>query len=273
MPEIAKTDLALKPQSDESEIFFNYTSGNHPVSVYINGILRAQCFSPGYYPYSYSDITDTREKVIVKNGSLTIVFVIKEVADGRKKDEWYWKELRRESLNIDAHSNSITIDIAVSGSNQFTTLAVSSTRPLTPSQIAIVPQKINDNIEEAVESAGGLLIETLPENSIIAIISMGSDDIEMSAFVVEELEFIFVNTRFRNYRVVDRKSLDKIRAEQNFQMSGEVDDVSAISIGKLLGAKIVVTGNLSGTGSIRRLRVKALDVLTGEIVAMASERF
>jgi hypothetical protein len=56
-------------------------------------------------------------------------------------------------------------------------------------------------------------------------------------------------------------------------MSGEVDDDSAISIGKFLGANIVVTGNVSGTGSLRRLRIKALDVLTGEIVSMASERF
>ncbi|MDR0557024.1 MAG: CsgG/HfaB family protein, partial [Treponema sp.] len=70
-----------------------------------------------------------------------------------------------------------------------------------------------------------------------------------------------------------RKSLDRIFEERKFQMSGEVDDDSAISIGKFLGANIVVTGNVSGTGSLRRLRIKALDVLTGEIVSMASERF
>ncbi|MDR0644434.1 MAG: CsgG/HfaB family protein, partial [Treponema sp.] len=70
-----------------------------------------------------------------------------------------------------------------------------------------------------------------------------------------------------------RKSLDRIFEERKFQMSGEVDDDSAISIGKFLGANIVVTGSVSGTGSLRRLRIKALDVLTGEIVSMASERF
>jgi hypothetical protein len=41
----------------------------------------------------------------------------------------------------------------------------------------------------------------------------------------------------------------------------------------LLGANIVITGSISGVGSTRRLRLKALDVKTAEIVAMASEAF
>ncbi|MDR1637290.1 MAG: CsgG/HfaB family protein, partial [Treponema sp.] len=75
------------------------------------------------------------------------------------------------------------------------------------------------------------------------------------------------------FKVVDRKSLDAIKSEQNFQYSGEVDDDSAVSIGKMLGASIVITGSVSGSGSTRRLRVKALNVRTAEIVAMVSERF
>jgi hypothetical protein len=58
-----------------------------------------------------------------------------------------------------------------------------------------------------------------------------------------------------------------------FQSSGEVDDDSAVSIGKLLGANVVITGSISGSDSMRRLRLKALNVQTAEIVAMASERF
>jgi curli biogenesis system outer membrane secretion channel CsgG len=50
-----------------------------------------------------------------------------------------------------------------------------------------------------------------------------------------------------------------------------VDDDSAVSIGKLLGANIVITGSITGVGSARRLRLKTLDVKTAEIVTMASE--
>ncbi|MDR1618408.1 MAG: CsgG/HfaB family protein, partial [Treponema sp.] len=61
--------------------------------------------------------------------------------------------------------------------------------------------------------------------------------------------------------------------EQQFQISGEVDDNSAVSIGNMLGANIVITGTIGGTESTRRLRMKALDVKTAEILAMASERY
>jgi hypothetical protein len=60
--------------------------------------------------------------------------------------------------------------------------------------------------------------------------------------------------------------------EQRFQLSGEVSDQSAVSIGNLLGANIVITGNISGTGSTQRLTLKALDVRTGQIVSMAREQ-
>jgi curli biogenesis system outer membrane secretion channel CsgG len=93
----------------------------------------------------------------------------------------------------------------------------------------------------------------------------------MSEFVIEELAYLMVDTK--KFKVVDRKSLDAIKSEQDFQYSGDVDDNSAVSIGKLLGASIVITGSISGSGSTRRLRAKALDVKTAEIVAMASERF
>jgi len=52
-----------------------------------------------------------------------------------------------------------------------------------------------------------------------------------------------------------------------------VDDNTAISIGKMAGASIVITGSVGGSGATRRLRVNALDVQTVEIVASASERY
>ena len=76
----------------------------------------------------------------------------------------------------------------------------------------------------------------------------------------------------RKFRIVDRRRLEQIRLEQNFQMSGEVDDTSAISIGNMLGANIVITGDVN-TGAAGRLVLRALDVKTAQIVTMARERF
>jgi hypothetical protein len=49
-----------------------------------------------------------------------------------------------------------------------------------------------------------------------------------------------------------------------------VDDDTFVSIGKFIGASVVVTGSISGTGSQKRLVIKAIDVLTSQILAMGS---
>jgi formylglycine-generating enzyme required for sulfatase activity len=68
--------------------------------------------------------------------------------------------------------------------------------------------------------------------------------------------------RDRKVVVVDRNSLDIIRREQNFQLSGEVDDNSAQAIGKMLGAQSVVAGSLVDMGGTYRFRVYTLNVET-----------
>jgi hypothetical protein len=65
--------------------------------------------------------------------------------------------------------------------------------------------------------------------------------------------------------VVDRANLDKIRAEQGFQLSGEVDDDSAQSIGKLLGAGAIVTGSIADLGDVYSLSLKAITVETAMV--------
>jgi hypothetical protein len=56
-------------------------------------------------------------------------------------------------------------------------------------------------------------------------------------------------------------------------MSGEIDDETAVSIGKFAGADIIVTGKIDGEGSLRRLRLRALDTQTAQVVGAASEAF
>ncbi|MCL1930969.1 MAG: CsgG/HfaB family protein [Treponema sp.] len=126
-------------------------------------------------------------------------------------------------------------------------------------------------IDGALDKAAGILIDDMPRDSTIAILSVYSADSETSEYVIDELEYKFVGTR--KFKIVDRRRLEQIRREQNFQLSGDVDDNSAVSIGNMLGATIVITGDISGSGSSRRLVLKAIDVKTAQIVIMARERF
>jgi TolB-like protein len=129
----------------------------------------------------------------------------------------------------------------------------------------------NTGIEGAVNRASNDLVKDLPEKSTIAIINISSNDRELSSLVLDELEFQLVDAH--KFTIVDRKTLDTIRTEQHFQMSGEVSDSSAVSIGEMLGANIVITGSITGSSSTQRLSIKALDVRTAQIVTMVRESF
>ncbi|MDR2094055.1 MAG: hypothetical protein LBP76_00865 [Treponema sp.] len=70
--------------------------------------------------------------------------------------------------------------------------------------------------------------------------------------------------------MVDWSNLALIQAEQTFQLSGNVADDSAVSIGRMLGAETVIICSIVGSGDLRRLRFKALNVETSEIQSFTS---
>ncbi len=133
---------------------------------------------------------------------------------------------------------------------------------------AAVPEK-KSVTETAINNVFEDLSPGLPAKSKIAVVNISSSNSSEGEFVCEELTLLFV--RANKYSIVDRRSLDAIKKEQNFHMTGEVDDNSVVSIGQLLGAEVVITGAITGEGYTKRLRVKALDVKTGQIRAMSSQ--
>jgi len=163
---------------------------------------------------------------------------------------------------------SIQATTVLGGSSATSVSPTSSpVRPATPPPVVVD----SESIENAVYRAAWVVIENLTNGSTVAVLNISSVDYDLAEFIVEQLSFLIVGTK--KFKVVDRKSLDAIQSETKFQYSGDVDDQSAVSIGKLLGASVVVTGSVSGSGATRRLYLRALDVQTAEILAMASERF
>jgi len=72
--------------------------------------------------------------------------------------------------------------------------------------------------------------------------------------------------------VIDRSELDRLRQELNLQYSGEINETTAISAGKFLGVDIIVTVSVDREGESQRLRLRALDVQTAQVVGVAAER-
>jgi len=127
----------------------------------------------------------------------------------------------------------------------------------------------DESIEGALARAANQVLRNVPRRSAIAIVYIIAHDQNTTDYLTGELEFIWVN---EGYVIIDRSQLDQIRHEQNLQMSGEVDDETAVSIGKFAGANIIVTGRVDGEGVLRRLRLRALDTQTARVLGVASER-
>jgi len=120
-----------------------------------------------------------------------------------------------------------------------------------------------DELDIAIRDASDYLNKNIPKGSKIAILNIQSTSPGLSEYIIDELIANAVNDRV--FSVVDRQQLDKIRIEQNFQLSGEVDDNSATEIGKLLGAQTIVSGGVNRLGQGYRIRIRALEVQTAQV--------
>ena len=67
-------------------------------------------------------------------------------------------------------------------------------------------------------------------------------------------------------RVVDRQNIAEIVKEYEFQQSDLTDESSAVEIGKLSGADIIVIGSISYVGETFYLNIKLISVETAEII-------
>jgi hypothetical protein len=125
-------------------------------------------------------------------------------------------------------------------------------------------------MDQAIYLAAIQLSWEIPRNVKVAVVNVASADSVLGEFILEEVTGYLSSG---GNLLFDRKSLESIRQEQKFQMTGDVDDKTAVSIGKFAGADIVITGSITGSGTTRRLRFKALDVLTARILSQTSHNF
>ena len=134
-----------------------------------------------------------------------------------------------------------------------------------------IPAFREGSFENAIYLAANQLVQETPKNVKVAVISFASADKELGEFALEEINGYLSSSGTMS--LFDRKSLDSIRTENKFQMTGDVDDKSAVSIGQFAGADVVITGSITGSGSTQRLRFKALDVKTGAVLSQTSHRY
>ncbi len=78
----------------------------------------------------------------------------------------------------------------------------------------------------------------------------------------------FTLAKSKVFRIVERKDMQKILEELKVQGTGIVDDKSAAAAGKLMGARMIITGRLYLTSDNYEIFMKLLRVETGEVLAV-----
>ena len=70
----------------------------------------------------------------------------------------------------------------------------------------------------------------------------------------------------KSIQIVEREKLEQIIQEQNLALTGIIDESTAAQVGKLLGAKLILTGSFLIMGETMRIDARLVDVSTGEVI-------
>ncbi len=106
----------------------------------------------------------------------------------------------------------------------------------------------------ALPAWGGEKVAILDFKSILA-----SDELGVAVAEILRTELIGLG----DYTVVERGMLEDIIEEQALQLTGVMDATTAVEIGRLAGANLVVTGSIVKTGSVYTINARFIDVETG----------
>jgi hypothetical protein len=212
---------------------------------------------------------DGRHMLTLRNGESGKV----TVPDGEHTIHADLYSLTTNKLTFTARSSSVRFVVTAHSMQNFVIEQVGGQAATAPAPVVPQPQfddPFDDSVEGSLARAANVIMGKLTPNSRIAIVYVTANDREIAEYIEGELEYIMVS---KGFTLIDRSQLEAIRKEQAFQSSGAVNDSQAVSIGKLAGANIIITGTVTGTGELRRLRLRALSTETGQILATASEKY
>jgi tetratricopeptide (TPR) repeat protein len=118
------------------------------------------------------------------------------------------------------------------------------------------------SLDEAIKRSAEKMAAELPPETLLAVIAISSEDRSLSNYIMDELTGALVDLHIN---IVDRRNLDKVRQELNFQRSEDVNDETAQAIGKFLGASSVVTGQFVKVDGGYRCQLAAVNVETAQL--------
>jgi len=118
-------------------------------------------------------------------------------------------------------------------------------------------------LDQALHEAAKRIDERIAAGSKIAPLNFNSPHDKFSGYVLDELTANLVESR--KLTIVDRKEVDLIRGEFDFQFSGEVGDDSMQELGRMLGAQAIISGSVTDMGDFYRIVIRVLNVQNASV--------
>jgi hypothetical protein len=140
------------------------------------------------------------------------------------------------------------------------------------SQEPYIEVKISfDQLDIAIGKTYNNLSSGITSRLRIAILPPGSINVSAGRYVFDELFGMFLSS---GYNMTSRASIDTAVREIEFGLTGLLPDETAVRLGSLLGAQIIIFGDLSGLGTENQQMVfRALEVETGRVLGISTEEF
>lgn len=140
------------------------------------------------------------------------------------------------------------------------------------------PSELRDKWYEISKGKNQLVCanETGPDTRTIAIMEFDNFSTgkykeslgDLSKGLADFFEYDF--SKFSGVKIVERDKLDYLLREAKLSQEGKLDPATAVRVGKMLGAKLMVFGSITQLdGKNARMVVRVVDVETSEIVTTA----
>jgi tetratricopeptide (TPR) repeat protein len=120
-------------------------------------------------------------------------------------------------------------------------------------------EQTQNPVDRVTAVASEEIQKILPSEAVVWLYNNSPDNTMVEA-VVDNLTAGFIQ---KGIGIVDRQNTALVEAEQKRQVSGAVSDAEMVRIGNAAGAKVIVIIGITGSGAMRRLQVRVLDIERG----------
>jgi len=126
------------------------------------------------------------------------------------------------------------------------------------------------SLDDAIKNCNQYLQERFSKGKRVALIAIQSENQEVGEIAYRKLSTVLVNSGW--FKIVERNAfaLDSINQEIDRHLNAWVSEETELSIGKQLGAEIIISGIFNKSGQNWQLEIKATDIEKAQIVAQWS---